>query len=77
MNLHIISPNGTVLETETDFLKLPGQEGQFTVLDGHAPLIAALTKGAIIYKHDGVDKNMEIESGFVEIADDDVKICIY
>ncbi|MEG1615293.1 MAG: F0F1 ATP synthase subunit epsilon [Bacteroidales bacterium] len=76
MVLHVISPNGTVLKTESDMIILPGVEGIFTVLEGHAPMIAALTKGEIKFQLNGEMKEMEIESGFAEIADDLIKVCI-
>lgn len=76
MNLQIISPDGSVLNTEAEVVKMPGVEGQFTILEGHAPMIAALKSGSIFYQKEGQKKELKIESGFAEVADDEIKVCI-
>lgn len=76
MQLEIISPNGLLLKKAVSLVRLPGVEGPFTLLEGHAPLIAALTKGVIEYEAEsGELKNLEIRSGFVEVVDDEIKVC--
>lgn len=78
MKLQIISPEGIRFEGETDSITFPGVCGSFDVWPHHAPLIAALAEGAIRYRQTG--KNEEaayrIRSGFVEIKEDIVSVCI-
>ena len=47
--LHILSPEGTLVQTQVSLVSLPGVLCPFTVLPGHAPLVTALEKGDIRY----------------------------
>ena len=76
-NIHLIiySPERTVLEKMVSKVSLPGTLGRFMVLKNHAPLISSLEEGRIIYVSDNVEGNVDIASGFVEIADNKVTVC--
>lgn len=76
LKLKIISPKGIILDTEVTWARFPGEMGPFTVLEGHAPLIASLIKGNIVYENEGQEHPIPINSGFAEIADDEIHICI-
>ncbi|MEG1586378.1 MAG: hypothetical protein RR346_05845 [Bacteroidales bacterium] len=76
LRLKVISPSGMILDTDAGMVGLPGENGPFTILEGHAPLIAALRKGDIVYQRDGEEKHMPIDSGFAEVADDEIQVCI-
>ena len=41
IRLHILSPEGEVLDTMTSLVVLPGTQGLFEVLQDHAPLITS------------------------------------
>ncbi len=51
-------------------LVAPGVEGEFGVLENHAPLIAALQAGELkVYEHDDVNfQSIAISGGFLEVA---------
>lgn len=76
-NIHLIiySPERTILDKMVCKVSLPGTLGRFMVLKDHAPLISSLEEGKIIFVSDGVDENVDIESGFVEIVDNKVTVC--
>lgn len=76
MKLEIISPEGIVYQGETDRVSFPGEEGGFDVLPHHAPLIAALGKGAIRYGRGKEEREMKIRGGFVEVKEDTISACI-
>lgn len=78
MELEIISPNGVLFKGETTYVSFPGREGAFDVLPHHAPMIAALSAGDIKYLEDGKEGEQEIkiQSGFVEIKDNRLSVCI-
>ena len=46
------------------------------VLKDHAPLISSLEEGRIAFTSAGVDECVDISSGFVEIAYNDVIVCV-
>lgn len=57
-------------------VKLPGTEGEFSILPNHAPLISSLQKGEISYEIEkGSPEVVVIESGFVEVKKNIVTIC--
>ncbi len=47
MQLEIITPDKKIFKGEVDAVQLPGLDGSFQVLKGHAPIISALAKGTV------------------------------
>lgn len=47
MQLEIVSPEQTILSDEVKSVSVPGVNGEFQILDNHAPLISVLKKGSI------------------------------
>ena len=77
MELEIISPGGVLFKGETDYVSFPGTAGSFDVLPRRAPMIAALEEGVIRYQTDEKkEQEIKIQSGFVEIKDDILSVCI-
>ena len=73
--LIIYSPERTILEKMVCKVSLPGTQGRFMVLKGHAPLISSLEEGRITFTSGNVEENVDIVSGFVEIAYNKVTVC--
>ena len=73
--LIIYSPERTILEKMVCKVSLPGTKGRFMVLKDHAPLISSLEEGRIAFTSAGVEENVDIKSGFVEIAYNKVTVC--
>lgn len=76
MRLEIISPEGIIYQGETERVSFPGLGGSFDVLPHHAPLVAALQKGVIRFEKDGSTEEQPVESGFVEVKNDTLSVCI-
>lgn len=76
IQLDIISPEKTLVSEKTGFVIMPGISGGFEVLKDHAPLITALEAGVIRYGLPGEEKELKIRSGFVEVRDNYVTICV-
>ena len=75
IHLIIYSPERAILEKMVCKVSLPGTLGRFMVLKDHAPLISSLEEGRIVFVSDGVKENVDISSGFVEIAYNKVTVC--
>ena len=73
--LHIISPEGTVLEAQAELVSRPGSAGPFTVLKDHAPIVTALDKGRVRYIADGKEQFVAIKEGFAEVKNNVVTVC--
>jgi F-type H+-transporting ATPase subunit epsilon len=76
IHLIIYSPERTILEKMVCKVSLPGTLGRFMVLKDHAPLISSLDEGRIVFMSGGVEENVDIVSGFVEIAYNKVTVCV-
>lgn len=75
MKLSIVSPEETLYEGEVKSVKMQGIDGKFQVLNDHAPLISALSKGEIkIEEESGEQKSFAINSGLVELAKNEILI---
>lgn len=72
MYLTIVAPSGMLCSTTVEKVTLPGILGAFTVLPGHAPLIAQLATGKIRYTTGTEECEREIKRGFVKIERDTV-----
>ena len=75
MKLTIVSPEKILFQGEATSVTVPGTKGQFEVLDDHAPIISSLQKGTLSYKADE-EVNLEISGGFIDVANNQVAICI-
>ena len=76
IQLHILSPEGTLVEQAVSLVTLPGMLSSFTVLKGHAPLVTALVAGDIRYVSEGKEMRLPIREGFVEVRDNQVSVCV-
>lgn len=78
MKVSIISPNKTLFSGEAALVSLPGVSGNFTVLDHHAPIVSVLEKGeiGIAMEENGDKSTFEIKSGFIEVHDNNVTVCV-
>ena len=74
--LHIVSPEGTLVEQAVSAVTLPGTIGPFQVLKNHAALISSLEKGEIVYVSKGKEHRLPIAEGFVEVRDNHVVACV-
>ncbi len=76
IRLNIITPEKTLVDEDVDNVTLPGTLGPFEVLKDHAPIISSLEKGKISYRTDGEVLEVEISSGFAEVRDNVVSVCV-
>jgi F-type H+-transporting ATPase subunit epsilon len=71
--LQIVTP-AQHIDHEVDEVVLPGWEGEFGVLPGHTPLLAALRTGRMWYRQ-GRDKHyLAVSLGFAEVLPDRVTV---
>ena len=68
--LEIVTPRGRALAASVDEVTAPSVEGEFGVLPGHLPLLAALRTGIVTYKEGGETKRCAVGAGFAEAGPD-------
>ena len=72
LKLKIVSPERIEFTGEVESVKVPGTQGNFEILQDHAPIISTLTKGIVAY--DG--QELPILGGFVEVQKNQVSLCV-
>jgi F-type H+-transporting ATPase subunit epsilon len=70
----LVSPERVLLAIDAEQVELPGGDGDFTVLPGHAPVIATLRPGTILARSKDAKKAIFVKSGFAEVRPDGVVV---
>ncbi|MBV7257706.1 ATP synthase F1 subunit epsilon [Pacificimonas sp. WHA3] len=75
-NFELVSPERQVRSGPVHQVVVPGTEGDFAVLEGHAPFMSTIRDGEIaIYETAGAEPLvMKIEGGFAEVGDNSLTI---
>jgi F-type H+-transporting ATPase subunit epsilon len=74
LQLEVATPLGMAVSLQTDSVQAPGAAGEFGVLPGHVPLLAALKPGILTYRHDGKMLRAAIGAGYAEATADHVRV---
>ena len=72
-SIEIISPEKTILKSETSEVVIPSFEGQMGILKDHIPLITFLRPGIILIQ-DQEEKKYYVEEGIVEFSNNKLLI---
>ena len=70
IELQIVTPEGVQLTETVEELTAPSVDGEFGVLPGHRPLLAALRTGIVSYTSGGDRVSVAVGPGFAKVADD-------
>ena len=76
LHLSIVSPEKAIFEGEVERVTLPGVQGSFSILPHHAPIISALGAGVLSYVVEEKEQTVDIQSGFVEMNNNEVSVCV-
>lgn len=90
MLLEIITPEAVIFNDKVEVVSLPGVNGEFQILNNHAPIVSTLKKGLVkikgpFEKTESLEKmfskkenvwSLSIDSGTVESKDNKVVILI-
>ncbi|MDR0965410.1 MAG: F0F1 ATP synthase subunit epsilon [Myxococcales bacterium] len=74
LDLDITTPESQVFKGTIDELIAPGAGGLFGVRPSHAPLLASLKPGILSFTQAGASHHFALGGGFIEIADDHVRV---
>lgn len=66
--LEIVTPTGVALHEQVAAVTAPSITGEFGVLPGHLPLLAALRTGLVTYQKDGAEHRLAVAHGFAEVT---------
>jgi F-type H+-transporting ATPase subunit epsilon len=74
MTLDIITPDRKVFSGEATSITFPGSEGQFQVLNDHAPLVSTLDRGPIVVQSASGQQVFNVDGGVVEVLQNNVLV---
>jgi F-type H+-transporting ATPase subunit epsilon len=73
-HFELVSPQNVAFTGEVDQVDVPGSEGDFGVLAGHAPLIALLRPGVLTVYARGEQIRLVVLGGFAEVGPDGLRV---
>ncbi|KJD31305.1 ATP synthase subunit delta [Tamlana nanhaiensis] len=75
MYLEIVSPEATLFSSEVDSVVVPGVNGEFELLKGHAPIVSLLKEGTVkIRTHSQSHLELDDLHGSIVPHHDDKKV---
>lgn len=71
VQFELVSPERLLVSEPVDMVVVPGSEGDFGVLPGHAPFISTVRPGVIeVYEGSTVTERIFVAGGFAEVSND-------
>lgn len=75
--LELVSPARVLLSEKADMVVVPGEEGDFGVLPGHAPIISALRPGLLaVFVDNQVKSRFFVAGGFASVSQDKCSVLV-
>ncbi|WP_340148910.1 F0F1 ATP synthase subunit epsilon [uncultured Sneathiella sp.] len=75
ITMDLVSPEKLLLSDQFEMVVVPGAEGDFAVLAGHAPITSTLRPGVIsIYDGDKEKDRIFVNGGFAEVSNDKLTV---
>ncbi|MDR7104044.1 ATP synthase F1 subunit epsilon [Croceicoccus sp. BE223] len=71
LHFELVTPAKLVRSEDVYMVVVPGSEGEFGVLEGHAPFMSTIRDGAVqIYRTAGsAPESIMVQGGFAEVGD--------
>ena len=71
LHFELVTPSKLVRSEDVHMVVVPGAEGEFGVLEGHAPFMSTIRDGVVqVWKTEGAEpENIEVRGGFAEVGD--------
>jgi F-type H+-transporting ATPase subunit epsilon len=64
----LVSPERLLMSEQVDEVVVPGAEGYFTVLKGHAPFMSTMKPGVVDVKRGGQSDRIFVRGGFADVS---------
>jgi len=76
LTLEIVTPERVAFRGVVDEVTIPGTEGEFGVLKGHAPLLASVDYGELSFLKDHAKTRYAVHSGYAEVSASRVTVLV-
>lgn len=74
IRLEVVTPEGAAVRADVDQVEAPSVNGEFGVLPGHLPLLAAMRPGVVRFRSAGKTLAVAVGAGFAEAGADRMSI---
>lgn len=74
MKIDLVSPERRLASVDADGAQIPGVEGDFTALPGHAPFLTTLRPGLVTIMAAGGKQEYFVTGGFAEVSGEQASI---
>ncbi|HYA13123.1 MAG TPA: F0F1 ATP synthase subunit epsilon [Syntrophales bacterium] len=74
--LEIVTPEKMAFSGKVEEVTIPGTEGEFGVLRGHAALLSSVDVGELNYTKDNKKTHYAVNTGYAEVTTDKVTILV-
>jgi F-type H+-transporting ATPase subunit epsilon len=75
LKVRLVTPDRILVDQTVEAVEVPGKNGYFEVLYGHAPLLSEIGAGEVrLHGGEGGDQRYSVARGFVEVLPDRVTI---
>jgi F-type H+-transporting ATPase subunit epsilon len=76
LHFELVTPARLVRSEDVHMVVVPGSEGEFGVLEGHAPFMSTIRDGALkVYRtENGAPEEIMIEGGFAEVGENGLTV---
>jgi F-type H+-transporting ATPase subunit epsilon len=77
MSIHIeiaVPEKSIFTASDAIMVIVPGVDGQFTVLPGHAPLVSLLSKGKLTYRSASSEEDFLVTGGLIRVENNQVMV---
>ena len=68
LKFELVSPEKLLKSGDVQQVTVPGAEGDFTVLPGHAPVLSAMRPGVVVVADGGGGEKIFVRGGFAEAS---------
>jgi F-type H+-transporting ATPase subunit epsilon len=77
VDVTILTPDKKLFVGTAERLSAPGTDGEFEVLNDHAPMVSSLGVGVVVVTTSARETtNVEISGGFIEVLDNKVSMLV-
>lgn len=76
LHFELVTPVKQVRSEDVHMVVVPGTDGEFGVLEGHAPFMSTIRNGAVqIYRTEGAAAEIiEVRGGFAEVGENGLTV---
>ena len=74
LSLEVVTPEKVILQTEADYVTIPGMVGELGILPGHLPVLTSMDSGVLSFKNGAKNTKIALHYGFAQVHDDKITL---